>query len=63
MIVMKHERLTYFPGNYWKFKQQQEEYATMQVRKLDASEKQRQKALEFVQKQQLAATKSTDPNK
>jgi ATPase subunit of ABC transporter with duplicated ATPase domains len=63
-VVMEHQRLTYFPGNYWDYEQNQKEKLAMEQHILEASEKQRQKALEFVQKQQSQASKkSADPNK
>jgi ATP-binding cassette, subfamily F, member 3 len=60
MIVMNHQRLTYHPGNYWDYQCQIQERTAMQSNKLEAAEKQRQKALEFVQKHQR---QSVDPNK
>jgi ATP-binding cassette, subfamily F, member 3 len=60
MIVMNHQRLTYHPGNYWDYQRQIQERTAMQSNKLEAAEKQRQKAIEFVQKQQIH---SNDPNK
>ncbi|KAG7340898.1 ABC transporter [Nitzschia inconspicua] len=64
IIVMNHQRLTYHPGDYWEYQRQVQERTSMQSNKLEAAEKQRQKALEFVQKQQAQSNKkSADPNK
>jgi ATPase subunit of ABC transporter with duplicated ATPase domains len=64
MIVMNHLRLSYHPGSYWDYQRQMQERTAMQSNKLEAAEKQRQKALEFVQKQQSQSNKkSADPNK
>ncbi|KAG7338118.1 ABC transporter [Nitzschia inconspicua] len=64
IIVMNHQRLTYHPGDYWEYQRQVQERTSMQSNKLEAAEKQRQRALEFVQKQQAQSNKkSADPNK
>jgi ATP-binding cassette, subfamily F, member 3 len=52
MMVMNHQRLTYHPRNYWDNQRQIQERTAMQSNKIEAAEKQRQKAIEFVQKQQ-----------
>jgi ATPase subunit of ABC transporter with duplicated ATPase domains len=63
MMVMNHQKLTYHPGNYWEYVRQMEERTAMQSNKLEAAEKQLQKALEFVQKNQASSKKGVDPNK
>ena len=62
MVVMEHQRLSYHVGNYSEFQRQIQKKATRHAQILDASERQRSKALAFVQKQQNNK-KSTDPNK
>mmetsp|Transcript_25081 Transcript_25081/g.61770 ORF Transcript_25081/g.61770 Transcript_25081/m.61770 type:complete len:488 (+) Transcript_25081:262-1725(+) len=62
MIVMEHQRLAYHVGNYSEYKRQMDEKAARQAQILDASERQRSKAMAFVQKQSNNK-KSTDPNK
>ena len=62
MAVMEHQRLSYHVGNYSEFQRQMQKKATRHAQILDASERQRSKALAFVQKQQNNK-KSTDPNK
>jgi ATPase subunit of ABC transporter with duplicated ATPase domains len=64
IVVMEHQRLTYHVGNYSEYQRQQEEKASREAQILDAAERQRNKAMAFVQKQQAAANKkSADPNK
>jgi len=64
MIVMEHKRLTYHVGNYSDYKQKMQEKAARESQILDAAERQRSKAMEFVQKQQqMQSKKSSDPNK
>jgi len=62
IIVMEHQRLTYHVGNYSEYQRQMQEKSARQAQILDASERQRNKAMAFVQKQQNNK-KSTDPNK
>ncbi|KAL7532762.1 hypothetical protein ACHAXR_004832 [Thalassiosira sp. AJA248-18] len=62
MIVMEHSRLTYHVGNYSDYQQKMQEKTSRESQLLDASERQRSKALSFVQKQQQSK-KSSDPNK
>jgi ATPase subunit of ABC transporter with duplicated ATPase domains len=59
MVVMEHQRLSYHVGNYSEFQRQIQKKATRHAQILDASERQRSKALAFVQKQQNNK-KSTD---
>lgn len=61
-IVLKNQKLTYHPGSYFEYQIQMEERTAMQSNKLEAAEKQRRKALEFVQQQQ-SNKKGVDPNK
>lgn len=63
MIVMEHHTLTYHVGNYTRYEQQVQEKSTREAQILDAAERQRTKAMEFIQKQQSNPTKATDPNK
>jgi len=62
MIVMEHQRLEYHVGNYSEYRRQMDEKSARQAKILDASERQRAKAMAFVQKQSNNK-KSTDPNK
>eukprot|EP00980_Cylindrotheca_fusiformis_P006966 scaffold1469_cov119-Cylindrotheca_fusiformis.AAC.10 len=62
IVVMEHQRLTYHVGNYSEYQRQVQEKATREAQILDASERQRSKAMAFVQKHQNNK-KSTDPNK
>lgn len=62
IVVMEHRRLSYHVGNYSEYQRQMQEKASRQAQILDASERQRSKAMAFVQKQQNSK-KSTDPNK
>lgn len=59
---MEHQRLNYHVGNYSEYQRQMQEKSARQAQILDASERQKAKAMAFVQKQQ-ANKKSTDPNK
>jgi len=64
IIVLEHQRLSYYVGNYSLYEQQMQEKAARESQILDAAERQRTKAQVFVQKQQSAANKkSADPNK
>ena len=63
MIVMEHKRLTYHVGNYSDYRRKMQEKAARESQILDAAERQRSKAMEFVQKQQQQSKKSADPNK
>jgi ATP-binding cassette, subfamily F, member 3 len=64
IIVMEHQTLAYHVGNYSMYEQQQLEKSTREAQILDAAERQRSKAMAFVQKQQANANKkSADPNK
>ncbi|KAL7462764.1 hypothetical protein ACHAXS_003142 [Conticribra weissflogii] len=64
MVVMEHKRLSYHVGNYSDYKQKMQEKAARESQILDAAERQRSKAMEFVQKQQqMQSKKSSDPNK
>lgn len=62
IVVMEHHRLSYHVGNYSEYQRQMQDKAARQAQILDASERQRNKAMAFVQKQQNSK-KSTDPNK
>ncbi len=62
IVVMEHQRLSYHVGNYSEFQRQMQEKSARQGQILDAAERQRSKAMAFVQKQQNNK-KSTDPNK
>lgn len=62
IVVMEHQRLTYHVGSYSEYQRQMQEKISREAQILDASERQRTKAMEFVQKQQ-GNKKSTDPNK
>jgi ATP-binding cassette subfamily F protein 3 len=63
VIVMEHKRLTYHVGNYSDYQQKMQEKRARECQILDASERQRAKALTFVEKQQQESKKSSDPNK
>jgi ATPase subunit of ABC transporter with duplicated ATPase domains len=63
VIVMEHKRLTYHVGNYSDYQQKMQEKRARECQILDASERQRAKALVFVEKQQQQSKKSSDPNK
>jgi ATPase subunit of ABC transporter with duplicated ATPase domains len=68
MIVMEHHTLTYHVGNYTMYEQQVHEKTTREGQIIDAAERQRTKAMEFIQKQQqqhqpVSKYKSLDPNK
>ena len=64
IVVLEHQRLTTFPGSYSNYQQYVQEKLARQSQILDAAERQRTKAIEFVQSQQKAAnSKSSDPNK
>ena len=64
IVIMEHKQLNYFVGNYSDYQQQVEEKAAREAQILDAADRQRSKALAFVQKQQaMANKKSADPNK
>jgi ATP-binding cassette subfamily F protein 3 len=62
IVVMEHKRLTYHVGSFSDYQRQMQEKAARQSQILDASERQRSKALAFVQEHQNSK-KSTDPNK
>jgi ATP-binding cassette subfamily F protein 3 len=63
-IVMAHQKLTYYVGNYWDYERTIQEKTAREAQMLDASDRQRQKAMEFIQKQQqMGNKKSADPNK
>jgi len=63
IIVLEHKRLTYHAGNYTDYRKKMDEKASREAQILDASERQRSKAMAFVQKQQQQSKKSSDPNK
>ena len=63
IIVLEHKRLTYHAGNYTDYRNKMDEKASREAQILDASERQRSKAMAFVQKQQQQSKKSSDPNK
>ena len=64
ILVIEHGKLKTFPGNWSDYELQQEEKMAHQKQILDASERQRAKAAQFIQKQQASANKkSADPNK
>jgi len=63
IIVMEHKRLTYHAGNYTDHRKKMEEKASREAHIVDASERQRAKAMAFVQMQQQQSKKSSDPNK
>ena len=61
---MEHQRLNYHVGNYSEYQRQVKEKIARQGQILDASERQRSKAMAFVQKQQQKNNKKfIDPNK
>jgi ATP-binding cassette subfamily F protein 3 len=62
IVVMEHQRLTYHVGNYSEYQRQIQAKAARESQILDASERQRNKAIAFVQKQQTRKN-SSDPNK
>lgn len=64
IIVMEHKRLQYHVGNFSQYERQQQDKAAREAQILDATERQRTKAMVFIQKQQAQANKkSSDPNK
>ena len=64
IISMEHKKLVYHVGNYTDYELQQEEKAARHAQILDASERQRAKAVSFIQKQEANATKKrADPKK
>lgn len=64
IITFDHKRLKYYPGNYSDYTRSQQEKTARQAQILDASERQKSKAMEFVRKQEAAANKkNADPNK
>jgi ATPase subunit of ABC transporter with duplicated ATPase domains len=64
IVVLEHHRLTYHVGNYSEYERQVRDKAARETQILDAAERQRSKAVAFIQKQQAAANKkSADPNK
>lgn len=64
IISMEHKKLIYHVGNYADFEMQQEEKAAREAQILDASERQRAKAVSFIQKQEANANKKrADPKK
>lgn len=64
ILVIEHGKLTTFSGSWSEYELQQEEKMAHQRQILDASERQRAKAAQFIQKQQASANKkSADPNK
>jgi ABC-type multidrug transport system ATPase subunit len=64
IISMEHKKLVYHVGNYSAYEQQQEEKASREAQILDASERQRAKAISFIQKQEASANKKRqDPKK
>jgi ATPase subunit of ABC transporter with duplicated ATPase domains len=64
IISMDHKKLVYHVGSFSDYELQQEEKAAYQAQKLDATERQRAKAVSFIQKQEASANKKrSDPNK
>ena len=64
IVVMEHRRLTYHVGNFSEYQRQMQDKMAREAQILDASERQRTKAIAFCQKQQaMANKKSADPNK
>lgn len=64
IISMEHKQLVYHVGNYSAYEQQQEEKASREAQILDASGRQRAKAMSFIQKQEASANKKRqDPKK
>jgi ATP-binding cassette, subfamily F, member 3 len=66
IVVMEHQRLTYHVGSYSHYQQQVQEKAAREAQILDAADRQRSKAVAFVQKHQqssMANKKNADPNK
>ena len=63
IIVLEHKRLTYHAGNYTDYRNKMDEKASREAQIVDASERQRTRAMTFVQKQQQQSKKSSDPNK
>lgn len=65
IIHFSNQKLKYYPGNYSAFEQRQAEKAARDAQILDASERKRTKAMEFVEKHQHTSSKKHgfDPNK
>jgi ATP-binding cassette subfamily F protein 3 len=64
IIIFEHKKLTYHPGNYSTYELHQQEKAAHQAQILDASERQKAKAVAFVKKQETTASKkNADPKK
>lgn len=64
IVVMEHQKLHYHVGNFSQYEKQQKDKAAREAQILDATERQRTKAMAFIQKQQAQANKkSSDPNK
>jgi ATPase subunit of ABC transporter with duplicated ATPase domains len=65
IIHFDHQKLKYHPGNYSMFQKVLSEKAARDSQILDASERQRNKAQDFIQKHQHASSKKHgfDPNK
>lgn len=62
IVVLEHQRLNYHVGSFSEYERQIQEKNARQAQILDASERQRNKALAFVQEHQHSK-KSSDPNK
>ncbi|KAL9191248.1 hypothetical protein ACHAXT_000954 [Thalassiosira profunda] len=63
IIVMEHKRLAYHAGNYSDYQQKMAEKTARESQILDAAERQKARAMAFVQKQQQQSKKSADSNK
>jgi ATPase subunit of ABC transporter with duplicated ATPase domains len=64
IMHFENAKLKYYVGNYSEFERQQEERSARNVQILDAADRQRAKAMAFVEKQEsMANKKKHDPNK
>ena len=65
IIHFHHQKLKYHPGNYSAFEQNEADKAAREAQILDAAERKKTKALEFVERHQHASSKKHgfDPNK
>lgn len=65
IVVMEHKRLSYHVGSYSEYRRQMDEKAARDGQILDAAERQRSKAMAFIQKHQQNqhGTSKVDPNK
>lgn len=64
IITFEHKQLTYHPGPFSAYELQQQEKTARHAQILDASERQKAKAVSFLKKQEAAANKKkSDPKK